>query len=135
MNAILLAAPPVSPAVRRNRANKTAPPVPVLASPPAPTDEDHPGPGSAISDKTHIIVARVNVGWGNTLYLRGEGGCLSWDMGVPMICSGDDRWVWSCHGEHAPRQFKFLLNDEIWSEGENQIMSGADITVCNPKFP
>jgi hypothetical protein len=94
-----------------------------------------PGTGSAISDRTKIIVAKVNVGWGNSVYLRGEGGCLNWDMGVPMICSGDDRWVWCCHEDECPRQFKFLRNDLDWAIGDNEVMSGAEITVCNPKFP
>jgi len=28
--------------------------------------------------KRRHIVARVNVGWGHTVYLRGDGGSLSW---------------------------------------------------------
>jgi hypothetical protein len=100
-----------------------------------PPEQERPGPGSCISDRTMVIVAKINVGWGNTVYIRGEGGHLSWDVGVPMISSGDDRWVWSFHADEAPRQFKFLRNDRDWALGENQVVSGSDITVCAPVFP
>jgi len=122
-----------SPRARFNRLKQTTQPVtkPARVEPAVET----PAAGSATTDRTKVIIARVNVGWGNTLYLRGEGGRLSWDIGVPMICTGDDRWAWSCRTEELPHQFKFLRNDQVWELGDNQIMSGADITVCNPKFP
>jgi len=120
--------PPAAPVPRQLRPTKRA-------SLPRATVLEAPGAGSAISDRTKLIVARVNVGWGNTVYLRGEGGCLTWDQGVPMICSGDDRWVWACHADEAPRQFKFLRNDLDWALGENEIMTGTDIMVCSPTFP
>ncbi len=122
---------PVAPPARP-RLKKTAPPMsaPAAAEPAL----EKAGASSAISDQTKIIVAKVNVGWGNTVYLRGEGGCLNWDLGVPMICSGEDRWVWCCHAEETPRQFKFLRNDHDWALGDNQVMSGADIIVCSPVF-
>ena len=37
------------------------------------------------------ITALVDVGFGNTLYLRGEGPGLSWEKGVPMKCVTDDK--------------------------------------------
>ncbi len=128
---------PVASVARQNNRRKSTPPLPTAKPAPLSADvsEDQPGPGSGVSDKTQAIIARIDVGWGNTLYLRGTGGDLSWDVGVPMVCSGDDRWVWSCHADHAPKEFKFLINDQIWCLGENCVMAGADITVCNPVFP
>src|SRR5579872_5239985 len=32
------------------------------------------------------IEAKIDVGFGNTLYLRGEGPGLSWTQGVPLTC-------------------------------------------------
>lgn len=137
MNALDSPPLPAVSTARPNHRRKSTPPLPAARPAPVGADspEDKPGPGSAISDKSQAIIARIDVGWGNTLYLRGEGGGLSWDVGVPMICSSDDRWVWSCHADHAPKEFKFLINDQIWSLGENHVMAGADITVCNPVFP
>lgn len=132
MNAIGLDSPRATFPTRRNNPPQSA--APFQAPKPA-VMEPPPAVDYYTADKTHAIVARVDVGWGNTLYIRGEGGCLSWDIGLPMICSGDDRWVWSCRAEQTPRQFKFLINDEIWATGDNLEMSGADITVCSPRFP
>jgi len=123
----------VEPPVRRPRQKKTAAPLP---SPmPAKPEQETPGASSAIPDQSKIIIARVDVGWGNSVYIRDEGGCLNWEVGVPMICSGEDRWVWNCHADQAPRQFKFLRNDRDLELGDNEVMSGADITGCSPKFP
>jgi len=121
---------PTEALVRRKSSKKNS----LLPTPKKPNLEK-PGLGSAISDRTRIIVAKVNVGWGNSVYIRGEGGCLNWDLGMPMMCSGNDRWVWCCHAEEVPRQFKFLRNDQDWALGDNQIMSGADITICDTTFP
>src|SRR5580698_9592233 len=52
--------------------------------------------------KRIVIVAHVNVGWGNAIYVRGDGGGLSWDVGVPMVCVADDQWVWSYLENQAP---------------------------------
>jgi hypothetical protein len=87
------------------------------------------------SDRTKTIIAHINVGWGNSVYLRGEGGGLKWDIGVPMLCIGEDRWVWSCHADEAPKQFKFLRDDRDWAVGENELMPEAEIAVYNPVFP
>ncbi len=129
MNAPVLEAPPASSPALNPRPRGQTPPVrsPKSSKPPIPAEK-------RVSDKTNAIMARVNVGWGNTLYIRGEGGCLSWDIGLPMLCSGGDCWVWSCRAGQAPREFKFLINDVTWAEGGNLVMSGADITICSPVF-
>ena len=41
------------------------------------------------------IMAYVDIGPGNTLFVRGEGGGLSWEAGVAMECIGGDCWSWS----------------------------------------
>ncbi len=38
------------------------------------------------------ITAHANIGFGNTLYLRGDGPGLNWDKGVPLDCLSDDKW-------------------------------------------
>src|SRR5262245_27675864 len=40
------------------------------------------------------VVARVDVGWGNTLIIRGDGAGLTWSKGVPMNCFNGSTWVW-----------------------------------------
>src|SRR5262245_18623488 len=38
------------------------------------------------------ITARYDVGFGNSLFIRGEGPGLSWDQGITMECLGNDLW-------------------------------------------
>ncbi|MGA2052250.1 MAG: hypothetical protein ABSH19_02945, partial [Opitutales bacterium] len=66
------------------KTNKHATPAPKLHAP-GPTalaqktlDYFHP------RRKQHHIVALVDVGWGNSIYVRGGSGGLSWDLGIPM---------------------------------------------------
>lgn len=80
------------------------------------------------------ISALVDVGFGNTLYLRGEGPGLSWEKGVPMDCKADDRWSLTLAESARPVVFKFLLNDETWCAGDDLVAtSGAEVTF-KPEF-
>jgi hypothetical protein len=85
--------------------------------------------------KRKHIVAKVNVGWGNSVYLRGDGGALSWTVGVPLICLMDDQWVWSYLEDSAPREFKFLRNDTDWALGDNHVVIIERLVVLTPQFP
>jgi hypothetical protein len=80
-----------------------------------------------------IITAHANIGFGNTLYLRGDGPGLSWDKGVPLDCLSDDKW--SLAIEHAtPFTFRVLLNDLVWCTGDNYTAApGASIEIT-PEF-
>ena len=42
--------------------------------------------------KPVTIEAKIDVGFGNTLYLRGEGVGLSWTQGVPLTCVDGKTW-------------------------------------------
>src|SRR5689334_18740025 len=64
--------------------------------------------------KSVTIEAKVDVGFGNTLYLRGEGKGLSWNHGIPLTCVDSSTWQWT--GEASDKlKFKLLLNDSVWS--------------------
>lgn len=80
------------------------------------------------------IIATADIGWGNQLYLRGEGGGLSWDAGVPMTCNGADEWVWVSTSNDPIFQFKFVLNDKFWSLGENMVASRGETNRSYPAF-
>ncbi|HXP60188.1 MAG TPA: hypothetical protein VN829_06830, partial [Dongiaceae bacterium] len=38
------------------------------------------------------VVARVDVGFGNTLFIRGQGNGLSWERGTRLACAGPSTW-------------------------------------------
>ena len=80
------------------------------------------------------IVANVDVGWGNMLYIRGEGAGLSWEQGVPMLCENGTEWHWTAETDAEPISFKFLVNDEIWAAGENVTINAGDVHISTPTF-
>ncbi|HEY8932785.1 MAG TPA: CBM20 domain-containing protein [Rariglobus sp.] len=81
-----------------------------------------------------VITATIDVGFGNTLYLRGDGPGLSWDAGVALDCVGDSEWRIALPGTGKPVTYKFLINDLTWSGGEDYVAaSGAKVSVT-PSF-
>src|SRR5215213_8603318 len=58
------------------------------------------------SSQPITIEAKIDVGFGNALFLRGEGTGLSWNQGVPLTCVDGSTWKWS--GEIS-NQAKFKL--------------------------
>ncbi|MBE2212356.1 MAG: hypothetical protein IAE82_00685 [Opitutaceae bacterium] len=113
---------------------KKAPAKAAPASTPAPkpakkTAEKKPVPATA---GLTVVVARTDVGFGNLLFIRGEGPGLSWDKGVPMDCVASDQWTWSTAAASRPFAYKVLINDERWSAGEDYV---AEVGVENTISP
>jgi hypothetical protein len=90
--------------------------------------------GSARSSaKAVTIEAKIDVGFGNTLYLRGEGLGLSWSQGVPLTCVDGKVWKWI--GESKEQlKFKLLINDQIWSQGEDLVATPGQKVEISPAF-
>jgi hypothetical protein len=82
------------------------------------------------------IVAQIDVGFGNQLYVRGEGAGLSWEKGVLLDNLAADRWQLVLEGVTAPVTFKFLLNDDSskWSIGEDFVVSPGSTLALVPLF-
>lgn len=79
------------------------------------------------------IVAQTDVGWGSSIYLRGEGAGLSWDEGVAMD-HVDGAWTWSTTAAKEGVTFKFILNDEAWAVGENLSVAAGGTSISSPTF-
>lgn len=83
---------------------------------------------------TTTITAKIDIGFGNALYLRGEGAGLSWDHGLLMNCVADDCWSLELGESARPLIYKFLVNDLTWSAGEDYtVVAGRSVTVV-PTF-
>lgn len=83
--------------------------------------------------KPITVRARIDVGFGNSLFLRGEGTGLSWNRGLPLTCVDGSTWKWS--GEASdPVKFKLLLNDHIWSAGEDIVAAPGQTVELSPGF-
>lgn len=80
------------------------------------------------------IIARVDVGFGNSLYIRGEGAGLSWDQGTLLENITPYEWAIKTTSATTPVEFKFLINDEIWSEGENLTVAAGGTSISSPTF-
>jgi len=80
------------------------------------------------------ISALIDVGFGNTLYLRGEGPGLSWETGIPMDCIADEHWRITVPESTRPIVFKFLLNDETWCAGDDYTTAPGSTVALTPEF-
>jgi len=106
-------------------AAKTPAAAPAVASTPAP---------AATEPAVTTIEARIDVGFGNTLYIRGEGPGLSWEHGVPMDCESSDAWTWSTKAASRPFPYKVLINDEVWCAGEDFVATVGQKNTVVPTF-
>lgn len=81
-----------------------------------------------------VISAVIDIGFGNTLFIRGEGPGLSWDAGVVMDCVSDDKWSISLPSGSKPVTYKVLVNDLTWSTGPDYVApAGASVEIV-PEF-
>jgi hypothetical protein len=81
-----------------------------------------------------VINARIDVGFGNALFLRGDGPGLSWDKGIALDCLASDHWSVSIKGAVQPVVFKLLINDERWSAGADFVAEAGRETTVTPAY-
>ena len=81
-----------------------------------------------------VISARVDIGFGNHLYLRGEGPGLSWDHGVAMDCIASDGWGATLKGASSAVTFKVLINDVTWCTGNDYVVEPGQSVTVTPTF-
>ncbi len=80
------------------------------------------------------IIAKIDVGFGNSLSIRGDEPYLRWTKGLALGSVASDKWEIVLSGVDRPFQFKFLLNDSEWSSGENLTASPGDTVEVTPSF-
>ena len=88
----------------------------------------------AIISKNASVIAKIDVGFGNELFIRGESGGLSWEKGLPMNCKANDEWHWESSSIKKPTSFKLLINDSEWSVGENETVTPSATCNTTPSF-
>ena len=113
-------APPAAPA-----------PVRAALAPVAPA----PVPAAARRPVVTTITARINIGFGNALHLRGEGPGLSWDRGLPMECIAADLWRLNLGESARGFTFKVLVNDLTWNSGPDYTVASGGVVNITPTFP
>ena len=80
------------------------------------------------------ITARVDVGFGNQLYIRGAGAGLSWEKGLQLENVSSYEWAFATTKAKSDVAFKFLINDELWAEGDNIIVAEGATSISSPVF-
>jgi hypothetical protein len=80
------------------------------------------------------ILVKADVGFGNELHLRGAGGGLSWDYGTTMENASADEWLWQGEVKSGEVVFKVLLNDTLWSVGDDCVVAAGASIVVEPVF-
>jgi hypothetical protein len=103
--------------------NSIATAKPVPAKPAAP----------ATNGAVTTIDIKLDVGFGNAVFLRGTGGGLTWERGVPLVCVDGKTWRWSGTAKD-PITFKALINDKIWSAGNDLTVKPGQKVEIKPIF-
>lgn len=126
-------AKPVTKAVAPRR--KSVPPKPVVSSPaPAKATAAAQAPVPERVPEEITITVQADVGFGNQVFIRGEGAGLTWNSGVQLECAFDDQWTIKLTPVYGTVTFKLLLNDLTWSQGENYVGEPGANLVLTPVF-
>lgn len=109
---------------------------PASAAKPAPRKAKSPASKTVVNKEppATIIFARIDIGFGNHLYLRGEGPGLSWDRGVAMDCVGNGLWTATIKNAAIPVVFKLLVNDISWTIGADYVAAPGQSLTIDPQF-
>ncbi len=80
------------------------------------------------------VTATIDIGFGNTLFIRGSGAGLSWEKGKPLGYTPGNAWTLVLPAVDKPFAFKFLVNDETWSADPNYEAAPGDTVTVTPVF-
>ena len=130
---------PAAPAKAETTAKPAAKPAPAKAAKaakaPASPAKATATAKKAIDSTATVVVAKYDVGFGNKLFIRGEGAGLSWETGVEMKNVENDVWVWTNNDlKKGAVACKFLINDDVWSTGENLFVPAGETSTVFPNF-
>ena len=117
--------------IKKVVAPATAPTAPTLAKLPVKTVPSKTPSGTVAAPIT--IEAKIDVGFGNRLYLRGQGEGLSWDRGTPLECVDSQTWRLIVASKDK-LQFKLLINDSVWAKGEDVVVTPGKRVELVPAF-
>jgi hypothetical protein len=80
------------------------------------------------------ITVKYDVGFKNSLYIRGNGAGLTWQKGKLMKNMGADTWVWETDADFKDIEFKVLVNDQAYEDGENHRLQAGKTVQYSPRF-
>jgi len=80
------------------------------------------------------VVVRFDVGFNNHLFIRGNGANLNWNKGVMMRNTRSNEWVWETNQPFKSCEFKVLINDTQYEQGNNHVLSCEKNMEYTPHF-
>jgi len=87
-----------------------------------------------LHDAPTYITALIDVGFGNTLYVRGQGSGLSWDSGLQLKNESTSNWSIVLPASRDQVVFKLLINDQTWNLGDDYSASPGSHVTVTPLF-
>src|SRR5690348_2813088 len=81
-----------------------------------------------------VTAVHLELGADNALFIRGQGGGLSWAQGQPFTQLGNETWIWSVEPSAERLEFQVLLNDEVWERGPAHILEPGTSIQLTPDF-
>lgn len=85
------------------------------------------------NQRTRVLV-KYDVGFQNSMSIRGKGANLNWNKGIPLKNVKPDEWVWETDASFNTCEFKVLINDTVFETGENHPISCGASLHYTPKF-
>ncbi|MBM6978811.1 MAG: hypothetical protein I3J03_03745 [Actinomyces succiniciruminis] len=85
---------------------------------------------------TTVIRVHYDVGWGNSIAIRGNAYPFTWNAGRGAHTVGDDVWEYRTEriSEGQAFEVKALINDETWQTGGNVTVTGGSTIDIYPTF-
>lgn len=81
------------------------------------------------------IVIHYDAGFPNTLYVRGSGvPGMNWSRGIPLKNTKKDEWIIEIDQPFTSAEFKILINDKVYEQGENHRITPGSSVRITPKF-
>lgn len=80
------------------------------------------------------ITVRFDVGFPNTVTIRGKGGGLSWSKGTTLKNISRDTWTFEPKEPIDSLEFKVLINDQLYETGYNHTLKNGDSIEYTPSF-
>lgn len=91
-------------------------------------------PAEAGKNAKTLLRIKYDAGFPNSLYIRGKGGELSWEKGIPLKNVKADEWVWETTNLSNECEYKIVLNDKVFEVGDNhRLRAGANAQIT-PRF-
>ena len=98
-------------------------------SSPAPTNDKKKTKANLTS-----VVIHYDVGFNNSVFIRGSGAELSWDKGIMLMNTGPNEWIWETNKSFNSCEFKVLINDSQYEQGNNHILTCEKCLEYTPRF-